>query len=457
MDKNLRIPTFRTKPHHYAMGTTGLLLSRSIVTLPCTGPNFTSSEYPPGFNPSAIVEYLNVTEECFWFDDALTSEQSDGPAVWYTRMPRIWRNIVPDDVYNVSLVNCYDYAVARASRPAVPENQTVSEPSDYVKLGDQCCRKSSFAAGDQDLGGVGVSMHILDTLALSNRVAGMQMLTALAFEAFLAGLILIEGIGGDPEGPQKSRLPSAVRGIVEAFLDIGIFFSLSVFIAAAVALSHFGETGYYDPTLLSNIFNFTVGPMLVVVSLHFRQLRRRKLRVGIVVILVFLAHALLWVARRTSLKAKSLWVDTCCPPASALVGSTPGTILRVNLFLTALMVHQFVTPAVFRHPYLLFRPRLWKEEKERWDSPPEKDSSFLLGLYYLIVPRFPPFRRRLAGYSFFFTCLQLLFIYSQRFKLESCAKGGVYKENQFGFGQTLAALMWLPVLADFGSILCCKS
>ena len=296
----------------------------------------------------------------------------------------------------------------------------------------------------------------------------MQILTALAFEAFLTGLVLISA--SRSEGHQ-SRLRSALLGAVEAFLDTGIFFSLSVFIAAVIALRHFGEGEYYDPSAMSTIFTFTVGPLLVIVSLHLKQLRRRVLRVGIVVILALLSHVLFWMAQETMVPATGRWVDICCPQASLLGGSMVAAFAWINLLLTALLVHQFITPTVLYYPNLFFRPRLWGKifkgntfresfrslEAERWESRRYRDSFCLPGLFFLLFPFLPPFGRRLATFSFFFTCLQLLFIFCQRSKLENCAKGEVYKENQLSFGQTLAALMWLPVFADFGDIFFCKS
>ena len=83
--------------------------------------------------------------------------------------------------------------------------------------------------------------------------------------------------------------------------------------------------------------------------------------------------------------------------------------------------------------------------------------TFLFELYRIIIPNDQPFGWRLAIYSFVFTWSQLVYILYQRFLIGGCAKGEVYKENQFGFGQALAAFMWLPVLADLGDILCSMS
>ena len=366
-----------------------------------------------------------------------------------------------------SLIRCYDASLGPS-------------PDNYLHGALQCCGSSSFAAGDQDLGGIGVSIQILDRLALSNRAVGPQILTALAFEAFFTSLILIEAIWDTPEATHRFHLPSAIKGTIETFLDTAIFFSLSVFIAAVAAIGHFAEEGYYEPILLCSVFNFTVGPLVVVVSLHFTQLRRRKFRIGIVVTLVLLSFALVCVAVSSSspnLSSFANWAAICCPELSGPGTGMSSTFAIANLSLTAFLLHQFTTPTLFYFLNLVFRPELWKKisegntflnsirslqserRKSRRDRRKKRSaySRCLFELYHLIIPDDQPFGWRLAIYSFVFAWSQLGFIFYQRFKLGSCAKGEVYKENQFGFGQTLAALMWLPVLADFGDILFCKS
>ena len=134
----------------------------------CTGVNFTPNEYPPGFKPTTIEGYLNMAYDCVWFDDALRAEQSGNESVWLELMPKIWRHILPDSMFNSSLVHCYDIAVANALDPDAFKYRSAAGPKDYVKIADQCCRKSSFAAGDQDIGGIGVSVHILVKLAPSD-------------------------------------------------------------------------------------------------------------------------------------------------------------------------------------------------------------------------------------------------------------------------------------------------
>ena len=302
----------------------------------------------------------------------------------------------------------------------------------------------------------------------------MQTLATLAFEAFFASLIFIDVIWDIPEGARRFHLPSAIKGTIETFLDTGGFPSLSVFIAAVVAIGQFSDGLYYQTTLLSSVFNFTVGPLLVVVSLHFAQLRRRKLRIGIVVALTLPSLVLFWLAiPRDNNRFMVSWPRIYCPEGSI---EDDYVVFMVNFTLTLFLAHQFVTPTVFYSLNLVFRPQLWKmisagdtflnsvrslhveRQKLRQDRRKKRSACLicLFELYRFIIPDDQPFGWRLAIYSFIFTWSQLGFIFYRRFKLGSCAKGGVYKENQLGFGQTLAALIWLPVLADFGDILCSK-
>ena len=130
------------------------------MALSCASLNYTSYryEYPPGFDPAIIQGYLKDTKECFWFDGALESSQLTLKSIqpdysaWNALMPKIWRNVIPEGTYNSSLVHCYDIAVlaghsARGYGPHI-----------YAATATQCCRKSTFATGDPDLGGIGVSI-----------------------------------------------------------------------------------------------------------------------------------------------------------------------------------------------------------------------------------------------------------------------------------------------------------
>ena len=379
---------------------------------------------------------------------------------------KIWRNVIPEDSYDKSLFYCYDAALAKYGRGGI---------SKYIYGALHCCTASSFAAGDQDLGGVGVSIQTLHRLAFSNREVGMQTLATLVFEALFTCLALIEAIWGTPEGTHRFHLPSAIKGTIATFLDTGIFFSLSVFIASVVALGQLADGLYYQTDILSSIFNFTVGPLLVVVSLHFDQLRRRKLRIGIVVALVLLSLVLCFLAVFSGHWYFQTWPDICCP-----ILQKDRFLLLVpilNVTFTVLLVHQLSTPTIFYFLNLVFRPHLWKMISEgntflnsitslhaerqnlRQDRRKKRGAwlTFLFELYRIIIPNDQPFGWRLAIYSFVFTWSQLVYILYRRFLIGECAKGRVYKENQFGFGQALAAFMWLPVLADLGDILCSKS
>ena len=65
-------------------------------------------EYPPGFDPAAILGYLNTTIDCFWFDDVLRYLREGRDFGWDPLMQKIWRNVIPEDIYNRSLIHCYD-------------------------------------------------------------------------------------------------------------------------------------------------------------------------------------------------------------------------------------------------------------------------------------------------------------------------------------------------------------
>ena len=131
------------------------------MVLPCTDFNYTSPIYPPGFDPVAIRTYLNTTKDCFWFDDALIymneNRYGDQDSGWEPLVRTIWRNIIPEDNYNKSLFHCYDVTLGEYHR--------MPNVSRYINGALHCCNASSFAAGDQDLGGVGVSIQTLHRLA----------------------------------------------------------------------------------------------------------------------------------------------------------------------------------------------------------------------------------------------------------------------------------------------------
>jgi len=75
-----------------------------------------------------------------------------------------------------------------------------------------------------------------------------------------------------------------VKRIIDTFLDAATFFALSV-AAAFLGLAFRGSNSLYDQLMLANVYTLNLGTLYIVLSFSYRNLRRRRLRAGLISII----------------------------------------------------------------------------------------------------------------------------------------------------------------------------
>jgi len=305
--------------------------------------------------------------------------------------------------------------------------------------------------------------------------AQIQMLTAYVFEVIFSTLCVIAAIHKHPDNRDyQGVLYNSIRKhefciyrTMEIFLDAATFFAFSIGVAG---LTGIWESGFesYKKNLTMSVAVFSILPLLVVLPLSYDRLRRKRLRVGFVILAMLMATVL--VAGDLLIynpSAKANYWEQACGDTYALVV----IIWRVCIVFICLLAIQVIIGPVCYCFVLLFQRRVWenhstflerfkqvqhdrrKTRHMRWHR---RKHPWIRYIYGFFVFDDQPFTWRLSIVSLLMTWVMMGLILWTRFSMQNAA-GEHYEENKMTFGQVLSGLMWLPVVVDYVYMFVCKN
>jgi hypothetical protein len=303
------------------------------------------------------------------------------------------------------------------------------------------------------------------------------MLMAYAFETIFTTICVIATIQKDDsfEYGGKFNLESAIQihhycmeRTMETFLDAAIFFALAINVASLRGIIS-SKQALYASIQSANIAVFSLTPVLTILSLRFNKLRRRTLRVSLAIVATTMTTAIVLCGFTYEIISQSNWFVICYDTGvQSLVWITVITF-------TGWVVYQLILGPAYYFLTLFFRHQLWGDRSKqssnffgrlqevhrgrrsaRRERRERRKHRILTQVWRVIVPDEQPFAGRLAVICYLMNCMHLGLIFYTRMPMQKMA-GKNFKENEFGFGQILAALMWLPVAVEYFQIAICRS
>jgi len=255
---------------------------------------------------------------------------------------------------------------------------------------------------------------------------------------------------------------------METFLDAAIFFALAVNVAGLRAITRRKQT-LYASMQTANIAVFSIAPVLTILSLRYNQLRRRTWRVSLAIIATTMATVVVICGTMYGFGTLSNWFFVCYNP------NIPSFVWVTILTLMCWLEYQVILGPACYFLTLFFRYQLWRVRSKqspnffvrlldvnhgrrsaRQQRREQRKHPILAQVWRVIVPDDQPFAGRLAVICYIMTCMLLGMILYIRLPMQKVA-GKHFKENELGFGQILAALMWLPVVVEYFQIAVCRS
>jgi len=309
------------------------------------------------------------------------------------------------------------------------------------------------------------------------------MLAAYLFElTFVTVCYLSHILGPDAHKPKKSGGGSrkydflssvvmthdrAIKETMPSFLDAAAFFALSVGVATLVTALKNTNT-YYEVVMLRHVSILSIGPLYAVLSFSYKTLRRKHLRSNIITITVILVFAGWWYAPSSRMWGGGKWTNFC------FVGNTYIAIsistIEVSIIFTMTVSEGFgILLRLIRLVVKCCAPYS-KYFAISSDNPSRsgigrlcitlRDYSWGLvcpcfsGIFMFLRRYF--FRWKLEGksiwivatFSLLVTWVEAAFVIFDRVRMQRQA-GDAYQENLMGYGQVLAALIWVPVIVEY--------
>jgi len=448
--------------------------------------------------PEAIQHavHLGLSQNCQWLQEAMTSDNLTDAINW--------RDVLPPDVYNRSLAPCADnqpsqYAVWSADGYDGPPalNAAVGE----CKRG--MCMMVIGSTGNPDITGVGVrtlpSSWVKDNINICIRNA-LKMISAYVFEICFVTLCylahaspcicnLVKHRTRYPPQPEKRTLykppgitllstalrmhATTMKRIMDTFLDAATFFALSITIASIVYISRLTSTYEHDMLLRVSILNS--GGLYVVLSFSHDQLRRRRLRSSLVS-LTSLLNCTLLLYSGTTRRTYAGWSYLCkdvytfeLPSLFAIPAMIYGTLEVVGIMA---ILHDWLCAKQLKRRKskalreLKLSPYLYMTTDVAVFAALDRACAMILmcrrctrgnSLSRSVYTQANSARDvwLVSTFSLAVSWTSAAAIIRSRHQSQNVA-GDDYMENEFGYGQILALLIWLPVLLEYVYFAYCR-
>lgn len=258
---------------------------------------------------------------------------------------------------------------------------------------------------------------------------------------------------------------SATIKIMDTFLDAATFFALSVTIATFGYLSR--DLTIYERNMLHHVSLLTMGSLYVVLGFTYKTLRRRKLRCGLVTLTALMTSIMCLVEfYQRSIER---------PYTFAICRAVDTFFFRPQIVIPASVVIIFEGIGVLASVATFFARRRGRNVSVEIGIP-QISNWVLVGWTYLKrtglfaqkpftvsehldhlrrAPGMTPGLWAVASFGLLVSWSSAIVIFCARGEFQMAA-GDYYEENEMGYGQILAALIWLPVLVEYAYFALCK-